>query len=160
MEVLKNISTNYGVLYPLQSLRKEMPVLTEIPLLVDGNNEQSNRVVWDIAHRLSTNVSHASDEDRLKLHVAAIFMNNFTNHLYAITADFCKKENINFNLLLPLAAETAKRIELVSPHDVITGPAIRKDQITINKHLDLLNEYPLIQKLYRQMTESIREVNG
>ncbi len=159
-EVMKNISTNYGVLYPLQSLRKEMPVLTKIPLLVDGSNEQCKQIIWDVAQRLSTNVSYANNEDRLKLHVAAIFMNNFTNHLYTVTADFCKNENINFNLLLPLAAETAKRIELVAPKEVITGPAIRKDQVTINKHLDLLNEYPQIQKLYRQMTESIEEFNG
>ncbi len=159
MDVLKNISVNYGVLYPLQSLRKEMNVLTQIPLLVEGNNEHAIQAVWDIACRISSNVTFINEEARLKLHVAAIFINNFTNHLYAVTADFCKKEGLNFNLLLPLAAETAKRIEWVSPEQVITGPAIRKDEVTINKHLDLLKDYPSIQKIYRQMTESIM-LNG
>ncbi len=156
-DVLKNISANYGVLYPMQSLRKEMEVLTEIPLLVEGNNEHTIQAVWDIACRISKNVSFVNEEARLKLHVAAIFINNFTNHLYAVTADFCKKEALNFNLLLPLAAETAKRIEWISPEKVITGPAIRKDEVTINKHLDLLKDYPFIQKIYQQMTESISE---
>ncbi|MEO5995527.1 MAG: DUF2520 domain-containing protein [Chitinophagaceae bacterium] len=158
-DVLKNISKNYGVLYPLQSLRKEMPLLTEIPLLIDGNNEQTRQTIWEIALRLSSNISFMGDEGRLKLHVAAIYMNNFTNHLYAVTEDFCKKEDVSFNLLLPLAMETVKRINLVSPSQVVTGPAARKDEITIKKHLHLLRAYPSIQKLYQQLTNSIREFN-
>ena len=159
-DILKNISANYGVLYPLQSLRKELPVLTQIPFLIDGNGQQTIQTISEIALRLSSNISLVGDEARLKLHVAAILMNNFTNHLYAVTEDFCKKEGLNFKLLLPLALETVRRIELVSPSQVLTGPAIRKDDITINKHLELLNAYPAIQKLYRLMTDSIKEFNG
>jgi predicted short-subunit dehydrogenase-like oxidoreductase (DUF2520 family) len=82
IEVLKNISENYGVMYPLQSLRKEMDILTGIPLLIEGNSEHTRQVTWEIARQLSPNVSFVTGDERLKLHVAAVFINNFTNHLY------------------------------------------------------------------------------
>lgn len=157
MDVLKNISCNYGVLYPLQSLRKDMKVLTEIPLLIEASNEPTKNALWEIASRLSQNVSFINEEQRLKLHVAAVFINNFTNHLYAVTAEFCQQENLDFNLLVPLALETAKRIEWAPPGAVLTGPAVRNDQVTIEKHVAHLKAYPLIQKLYQQMTDSINE---
>ncbi len=158
-DVLKNISTNYGVLYPLQSLRKEMDVLTEVPLLVEGNNQHTTQSIWDIACRISPNVAIVDEEARLKLHVAAVFVNNFTNHLYAVTADFCRKQSLNFSLLLPLAVETARRIAWIFPAQAITGPAIRKDNVTIRKHLDVLKDYPFMLKIYEQMTESIIMMN-
>lgn len=153
--VLHKVSINHGILYPLQSLRKEIMVLNEIPLLVSGNNEFSKRVAHEIASRLSSNVSFTNDEGRLKLHVAAVFINNFTNHLYALTEEFCQKEKLDFKLLLPLALETVTRLKTVSAGEVLTGPAIRKDEITINKHLELLSSYPAYQEMYRFMTESI-----
>lgn len=159
MKVLECVSMNFGVLYPLQSLRKEMDVLTEIPFLVEGNNKKAAELAWSIAARLSSNVSVATDEERLKLHVAAVVVNNFTNHLYAVTENFCRQESVDFSMLHPLAMETAMRLAIKSPALLTTGPAIRKDEITINKHLDLLSAYPLFQKLYRQMTGSIRESN-
>lgn len=160
MDVLKNISVNYGVLYPLQSLRKEMAVLTEIPFLVEGNNEYTTQAIWKVANLLSSNVSAIKEEARFKLHVAAIFINNFTNHLYTLTEDYCNKEALDFNLLLPLALETAKRLKWISPRQAATGPAMRKDEVTINKHLAMLKAYPDIQKIYRQITESIVTING
>lgn len=159
MKALERVSTNFGVLYPLQSLRKELDVLTEIPLLVDGNNSTAKELAWSMAAKLSSNISTSNDEERLKLHVAAVFINNFTNHLYAVAECFCRQESVDFSMLLPLAMETAKRIAFQSPALLTTGPAFRNDEVTINRHLDLLIAYPRIQKLYRQMTESIQESN-
>lgn len=155
--VLKRISTNYGVLYPLQSLRKDMPVLTEIPLLVDAGNDHAMQQITKVAQGLSTLVSAANDEQRLKLHLAAVVVNNFVNHLYSLTADFCKQENISFNSLLPLITETANRMNWVSPDQVVTGPAIRNDQVTISKHMHLLQAYPLLLEQYKRLTESIQK---
>ena len=154
--ILQNITTNYGVLYPLQSIRKEIQMSSEIPVLVDSNNEENIQKVFQIAKHVSPIVSVASDETRKKFHIAGIFMNNFVNHLYAMAEDFCKKENLEFNLLLPLVLETAKRIEFISPKEILTGPAIRNDETTINNHVEYLKAYPSLQILYQQLTESIR----
>jgi len=153
--VLQNISKNYGVLYPLQSLRKENEKIAEIPLLVDANTEENLTLIYDFAKTISDNVKNSTDEERLKLHVGAIIVNNFTNHLYALTEDYCKNENVDFKLLLPLIKETSSRLQSFSPSELQTGPAVRNDKLTIEKHLVLLKDYPALKKIYEIMTASI-----
>lgn len=155
MEVLQKYSKNYGVLYPLQTLRKEMPEVPEIPFLIDGSNPESLQVIGEFAYSISSKVKQANDEERLKLHAAAVIVSNFTNYLYSIAEDFCDQEHVDFNLLKPLIEETAHRIQNASPKNVQTGPAIRKDIKTLDKHLKLLNNYPKLKTTYLRLTDSI-----
>ncbi len=157
-DVLQSVSTNYGVLYPLQTLRKEMDAATTIPLLIDGNSNEAMALIEDFARTLSDTICKAGDEERLKLHVAAVIVSNFTNHLYALAEDFCEKEKIDFNMLVPLIQETANRVATHSPAAVQTGPALRNDVFTLDKHLRLLAAYPKLKYLYLKFTESI--MNG
>ncbi len=155
MDILQNISVNYGVLYPLQSLRKEMDYPADIPFLIDGNTEETMTLIGDFAQTISGTVAKAGDEERLKLHVAAVVVSNFTNHLYALAEDFCTKENIDFKLLAPLIKETAQRVETHSPASVQTGPALRNDVFTLDKHLRLLSNHPRLKYIYLKLTDSI-----
>lgn len=154
-EALKNCSYNYGVLYPLQSLRKEMQEIPDIPFLIDGNNDSVINAISEFAHSLSTMVEVVADESRLRLHTAAVIVSNFTNHLYAIAEDYCIKEHVNFNLLKPLILETAGRIMNQSPGAVQTGPAVRKDIHTLDKHLRVLSNHPKLKTTYLRLTDSI-----
>ncbi|MFT3823776.1 MAG: DUF2520 domain-containing protein [Chitinophagaceae bacterium] len=154
-EVLSAGSSRYGILYPLQSLRKEMERLPEIPLLIDGNTAESLQTIATFAGSLSAQVQQAGDEKRLHLHVAAVVVSNFTNHLYALADDYCKAEGLDFSLLYPLINEVAQRLYTASPQSVQTGPAIRKDTVTIEKHLALLQQYPALQKVYELLSDSI-----
>ena len=156
-EVLKEISANYGVLYPLQSLKKGMPIPSQIPLLIDANTEETKNKLLQVGADLSNSVMIATDEQRRKYHVAAVFINNFTNHLYALAESYCRGEDIPFNLSFPLAAETAARLQSASPAQVVTGPAIRGDESTIRKHLELLHHYPVLYDMYAGFTKSIRQ---
>jgi predicted short-subunit dehydrogenase-like oxidoreductase (DUF2520 family) len=158
-EALKDCSSNYGVLYPLQSLRKELDPRTEIPLLTDANNAESRALLGDFARTLSGHTGEATDEERGKLHVAAVVSSNFVNHLYALAAGYCEKEHLAFSLLVPLIEETAARIRHFPPSAVQTGPAIRGDEPTIRRHLELLKDHPALRQLYESLTASIRE-NG
>ena len=154
-DILQNISLNYGVLYPLQSLRKEMDYPADIPFLIDGNTEETMTLIGDFAQTISGTVAKAGDEERLKLHVAAVVVSNFTNHLYALAEDFCTKENIDFKLLAPLIKETAQRVETHAPASVQTGPALRNDVFTLDKHLRLLSNHPRLKYIYLKLTDSI-----
>ena len=156
-DVLQQVSKNYGVLYPLQTLRKEQKALPDIPFLVDGNSADDLALVQDFANTISNKVLVAGDELRLRMHVAAVFAGNFTNHLYVLAEDFCKKEQIDFSLLLPLINETAHRLQSLSPQQSQTGPALRRDSMTIDKHLEILNAYPELKKMYELLTESIQK---
>ena len=153
--ILKNASGHYGVFYPLQSLKKEAGHLPDIPIIIDAGDETTMKELETLAHSISDKVVEADDEQRLKLHLAAVFCNNFVNHLYALTEAYCKNEGIDFGLLLPLIKETAVRLEEVPALQSQTGPAIRNDKDTINKHLELLNNYPQLKNIYGLFTESI-----
>jgi hypothetical protein len=155
INVLENVSNQFGVLYPIQSLRKEIDVIPEIPFLVDGNNQEVVEMIMQIAQKISNQVAFANDEMRLKLHLSAVMVNNFTNHLYTMAAEYCKKEQLEFDLLKPLIFETANRLKSVHPNDVQTGPAIRNDATTIEQHEKLLENYPDLKELYVYFTKQI-----
>ena len=157
-EVLKNVTTHYGVFYPLQSLRKEMKSLPDTPIFYDGSDELTKRKLESLAKSiLREKVTEAGDEARLKLHIAAVVVSNFTNHLYALAETFCRKEGLDFRQLLPLIEETALRIKDVSPHEAQTGPAARHDKETIQKHLELLKDHPQLKNIYLLLSESIQQ---
>ena len=156
-EILKEFSKHYGVLYPLQSLKKEISDLPDIPILIDASDNETMDQLEIVAHSISSNVAIAGDDQRLKLHIAAVFCNNFVNHLYLLAEEYCKAEGIDFELLKPLIIETAERLNQSSPSSSQTGPAIRKDESTITKHKELLSKYPQLLKIYTVLTESIKE---
>jgi predicted short-subunit dehydrogenase-like oxidoreductase (DUF2520 family) len=154
-DILKSVTGHYGVFYPLQSLKKEITHLPEIPIIIDASDEATFHELESLAHSISSQVSEADDEHRLKLHLAAVFCNNFVNHLYTLAEQYCRKEGIDFHLLLPLIRETAARLEEVSPSQSQTGPAVRNDRVTIDKHLKMLENHPQLRTIYTLLTESI-----
>jgi predicted short-subunit dehydrogenase-like oxidoreductase (DUF2520 family) len=158
-EILKDVSDHYGVFYPLQSLRKEMKVFTEFPVFFDASDDTAKKVLEKLAHSIAReNVTEAGNDERLKLHVAAVFVSNFVNHLYTLTENYCRKEGLDFKQLWPLIEETALRIKDISPKKVQTGPAMRNDSDTIHKHLELLKDHPQMKSLYVLLTESIQQM--
>lgn len=156
IEALSKASARHGVLYPLQSLRKEnYHLYQDIPILVDGSNEETIAEIEQFALSISSSVERANDESRLRLHLAAVIVNNFTNHMYELAADFCEKSGVNFKMLQPLIEETALRLRDHSPANMQTGPAIRKDITTLDKHLRELSAYPKLRNVYLKITDSI-----
>lgn len=156
-EILKDVSNHFGVFYPLQSLRKEMMSLPDIPIFVDGNDAKAKNTLDSLAHSIANEkVAIAGDDARLKLHIAAVVVSNFTNHLYKLAEDYCKREGLDFKQLLPLIEETALRLKEVSPAEAQTGPAIRHDEETIHRHIELLKNFPQLKKIYELMTGSIQ----
>jgi predicted short-subunit dehydrogenase-like oxidoreductase (DUF2520 family) len=125
---------------------------------VDANSPEKAELLKSLALTISTQVQIASDDQRLRLHVAAVIVSNFTNHLYALAEDYCKKEGVDFKMLHPLISEVANRIQYASPHEMQTGPAIRNDQITIARHLDLLKDLPELQELYASLSAGIQSM--
>ncbi|MGS2760798.1 Rossmann-like and DUF2520 domain-containing protein [Sinomicrobium sp. M5D2P9] len=147
-----------GVFYPLQSFSKDKDVdFSGIPLCIEAGNDGDLELLEHIAGSISGKLYPVNSEQRRSLHLAAVFVNNFVNHLYAIGEDICGKDDLSFDLLKPLIAETAKKIESMSPAEAQTGPAKRHDETTIQKHLNLLNLHPTYGKIYELLTKSIQE---
>ena len=154
---LKN-TTNKGVFYMLQTFSLEKKVeLNEVPFCLEAENKNDEDQLKELANLLSKKIYTVKSEQRKALHVAAVFVNNFTNYLYKIGNDICKEHQVPFDILLPLIKETASKIETLSPEKAQTGPAIRNDKKTIKNHLDLLNIEQ--QKIYKMITKSIQNGN-
>lgn len=155
--ILQAAAVDYGVLYPLQSLRKEKLDYQDIPLLVDGSSAKVNLTITTFAKTMSASVTTAGDQQRLKLHLAAVIVSNFTNYLYILAEDYCKNEHVSFQILQPLIAEVGSRLQKHHAADMQTGPAVRKDFSTIEKHIELLKNYPDLQEVYSFMSKKIME---
>ncbi|AYD46982.1 MAG TPA: DUF2520 domain-containing protein [Arachidicoccus soli] len=155
IEVLAKKFKNYGVFYPLQSLRKETAWLPIVPFFVDANSKENIGFLMDFAKTMSQLVQHADDIQRMHLHIAAVFVSNFTNYLYSLANDFCTTSQIDFSFLLPLIEETAKRLQLFAPAEMQTGPAVRGDRLTIEKHISLLNSFEEAQEVYDFLSKRI-----
>lgn len=115
---------NRGVFYPLQTFTAGRHIsLGDVPLLVEGSDPQTTRTLLRLARALSSNARQASSEERAKLHLAAVFASNFSNHMYAIAQQLLDRYGLPADLLKPLMRETAaKALESASAADVQTGP--------------------------------------
>ena len=113
MEVLQHCTENFGVFYPLQSFTRNVAIdFTHIPILIEGVNEKTITVLKEIASSLSEEVLQVNQQQRLAVHVAAVFANNFSNHLFSVAEEILNKENISYKILLPLIEETVRKVNI------------------------------------------------
>jgi len=161
INIFSSYSTNYGVLYPLQTFSKNNNHLNlnNIPVFIEYSNHKIKELACSLAAAISENINEIDSNKRLILHVSAVFVCNFTNHMYSIGEELLKANELDFKWLLPLIEETAKRINIQSPKDSQTGPALRNDNETIKKHIDFLKTMPDIEKIYSFVSESIYKMN-
>lgn len=153
MEVIAQ--KNKGVWYPLQTFSKATEVSwKEIPIALEANHPEHLTDMETLAKMLSNKVAVLREEQRLRLHLAAVFSCNFANHLYHIAANLLEKEHLHFDWMLPLIQATTTKLETLSPKDAQTGPALRNDGNTINKQLAQLPEKE--REIYDLLTKSIQ----
>lgn len=149
---------NYGVVYPLQTFSKSRPVdFSVIPVFIEANTPGNTDWLKRVAGKISQKVYLAGSQERVLLHLAAVFGCNFVNYLYGISAGIVEQSGFDFNILAPLLIETAhKAIDSGDPRKVQTGPAVRNDRMVMQKHSELLNAYPALQEIYHLLNRSIR----
>ncbi len=148
----------YGVFYPLQTLTKGRRVkFKNIPICIEAKDEELKRQLLDLGRAISESVHFIDDEARAWLHVAAVMVNNFTNHLYTLAGKLTEDHDLSFDLLRPLILETAEKVQKLDPEKAQTGPAARGDQATIDKHLRKLAPYPDMLKVYQILSKSLKK---
>jgi len=146
----------YGVLYPLQTFSKMKELdFSQVPVCIEGITSEVEEEIEKIAKLLTSKIYLMNSEKRRKLHLAAVFACNFSNYMYDIAFDIVMSAGIEFEILQPLIAETAKKITTMTPKEAQTGPAVRFDEKIINKHLSLLNRKKDVREIYRILSKSI-----
>lgn len=156
--ILQPYFQRFGVFYPLQTFSVSKAVnFEQIPICIYANHLPDEQLLLQIAQQISSKVYPIDDLQRATLHVAAVFVNNFTNYLFQIGYDLLEKEHLPFDLLRPLIEETAAKVQAHKPSEMQTGPAIRKDEVTIKRHLEYLERFPAYRALYHILTEQIKK---
>ena len=128
---------NHGVFYPLQTFSKEhVTSLNQVPFCIEANSKTNEELLLNLARELGAKHLTINSQQRKQCHVAAVFANNFSNHMYAIAESILQKENLPFEVLRPLIQETVRKIEFLSPTDAQTGPARRTAEAVMADHLN------------------------
>jgi len=150
-----NSKNRHGVFYPLQtfSVSKEIDFKL-IPICLEATTEKDYQILEKVAKSISDVTYNINSEERKALHVAAVFVSNFVNHLYQIGNELCLENDLSFDILKPLITETANKIQTLSPTQAQTGPAKRNDTQTIKAHLSFLTNDNQ-KEIYKLLTKSI-----
>lgn len=144
-----------GVFYPLQTFSKGVVLdAKEIPFFIESNDAEFEKELLALASIISNVVHKASSTDRYHLHLAAVMSNNFVNHLFHLSEQYLQHHHLSFDYLKPLIRETIRKVELISPSHIQTGPAMRNDHDIIVKHLASLSG--LEKEVYALLTRSIQ----
>ncbi len=148
---------NYGVLYPFQTFSFDREVdFSLIPIMIEANNEYVLNKIRKLAFALSPNVMEIDSQQRAIIHIAAVFVCNFVNHLYVEAESLLKTQNIDFSILHSLMRETTEKAIKMSPIKAQTGPASRNDQKIINQHQKLISDEKT-RELYIKISQLIVE---
>jgi len=153
---LTNYSKNIGVFYPVQTINKlKKTDWKNVPICIEARNSKTKKTILDIANQISNQVYYLNSSKRIKLHLAAVFANNFSNACFSFADEILEKEKIPFEIIKPLIASTASNVMLRKPSEVQTGPARRGDLKTIKKHIALLENDKALQSIYKLITKRI-----
>ncbi|MGV3459410.1 MAG: Rossmann-like and DUF2520 domain-containing protein [Flavobacterium sp.] len=151
-----NATNRRGVLYPLQTFSKDKALdFRNIPICLESESAEDYEVLVTLAGTISGSIYNVDSGQRKALHVAAVFASNFTNHMYTMASDICNEHSLPFDILKPLIAETAAKVQELEPAKAQTGPAIRHDSKTIAAHLEMLSDEQQ-KNIYKAITQAIQ----
>lgn len=146
-----------GVFYPLQTFTKGSALdLSQVPFFIESNDAYFGSELFDLGWAISRKVNYASSQERKHLHLAAVWVNNFSNHMNFVAHEYLKSKDLSFDHLKPLLLETAKKLGTENPFDAQTGPARRNDSSTIEAHLKELSGTQ--KEMYRLISKSILDI--
>jgi predicted short-subunit dehydrogenase-like oxidoreductase (DUF2520 family) len=156
VDVFAGIFEQYGVLYPLQTFSREIPLeLDKVPFFVESSSSEGLSAIKRVALKLSRKVYETDSQQRLLLHVAAVFAGNYSNLMYIIGNELLKNCDLPPEVLHPLLSETVRKAVAGDPLKMQTGPARRNDTITIEKHMKALALQPEYAEVYRLLSQLI-----
>lgn len=159
IQILSDHKRN-GVFYPLQTFSKKRKIdFSDVPICFEANNEADSILLEKLAKSISSKVYNVTSEQRKALHLAAVFVNNFTNHLNHIASRICNENQLPFEILRPLIRETVDKLELLSPYEAQTGPARRGDKKTLEDHVGQLKN-STHKEIYAVLSKSIQKTYG
>ena len=159
IKVLKKTSSRYGVIWSPQSFVRDVAVeYNQLPFCIEGSDEETEKEIAEFIGMISPYIYHTTFKQRQYLHLSSVFVNNFSNALYAVAQQLCKRHKIDFEILYPLIMTTAKRVQWGDVKYQLTGPAVRGDEKTLDAHRKLLAKDPDLLNLYNELTNILQHL--
>lgn len=160
METLQSLGSSIGVFYPLQTFSKSRPVdFQSIPIFIEYDSASSQEILSRVARSLSSHVYQLDSDRRRFLHLAAVFTNNFCNHMFFWAQTISESEGLEFQWFKSLAKETVEKAFSLGPELAQTGPALRNDVQTLSVQEKMLQDNPELLQLFRLLNQSIQRNN-
>ncbi len=160
MDVFQDVTSNFGVFYPLQTFSEgRRIILQEVPFLIEGSNPNTTSRLIEIAGSISDKVFRCDSEERKTIHLSAVFVNNFVNAMLGIGEELITQTSLAFEILHPLVKETVAKALENGAIKSQTGPAIRGDKQTMDAHIHLFENRPDLASLYQQISAIIVKGN-
>lgn len=154
-DILSGPKDRLGVFYPLDSFGYHLDdELYDTPILIDGCSDEYINELTDLAYEVSDSIYHLDFDQRQYVHLAAVWLNNFSNALAHKAHGILNKGNAPVDVLDKLTQTTFVKIREMGPKNSQTGPAMREDSKTMDKHLKLMNGAD--QELYRVLSQLIQ----
>lgn len=147
-----------GVFYPIQTFSQGIEVSWKnIPVCIEAVRDDLLQKLFSLAIAIGAEPHAINSLQRCSLHTAAVFCNNFTNHLLNIAEKICLENRVDYNWLKPLIEETIRKANLNGPAKSQTGPALRRDFNTMQAHLKTLQKHPDWQEIYTLLSSAIQK---
>lgn len=154
---IASMSEHIACLWPIFSIQKEkLPTRNDVPFVMQYSNQAVRRKAVSLIKCITNHVTEATDEQKAILHLTAVLVNNFSNHLFAKGERLLQEHKLDFDMLLPIIQDTVEKLSLASPALLQTGPASRGDQGTLDTHLNLITDEHL-RTIYQTLSRSIAE---
>lgn len=156
LSVFNGYTKQYGCVYPLQSFSKFKEIdYKNLQFFIEANSENTQQILTSLLHKITPHIQYMTSQQRGILHLCAVFVNNFPNHLCAIADRLLAENDLQFDLLKPLITETYQKVIKYSPFESQTGPAVRNDENVLEKHRKLLANHKDILEIYEKITSNI-----
>lgn len=120
--------------------------------------EESQKIIQKLGGRSFI----ISAENKALYHTACSIASNFFVVLLDTASSLLKEVGLQeekaFQVLLPLVKGTLHNVKKFDIHASLTGPVIRGDKASVEKHLEALRKFPPFYEMYRRLAFQALEI--
>lgn len=168
IEVLEDGKKNApcGVIYPLQTFPKSLIVGSvknlknflhahgKFTIFVESLRNTDYDAVYSLAQLIADDVHAADSVQRRYLHLVGVYCNNFVNHCCVKAQEILTSKNLPINVLDAIVHTTVAGIVGGDAKSAQSGPAMRGDRCTLQRHMDMLAT-DIDKQMYAAISKSI-----
>lgn len=157
LSVLKPVSRRHGVVWSPQTFVRDIAMdYRRLPLCIEGSSPAVESEIQELMSLVSPCIYRLDYEQRRRAHLAAVWVSNFVNALDATAHDLMAAGGLDAAMLRPLAEQTLRKWDCGDLWLQQTGPAVRRDEKTLNAQRRLLLDRPDLLQLYDELTALIQ----